>query len=225
MISSLNIKSPLFEGIEDDDLDSMLRCLGANIASFPRGATIVCAGDEISNIGVVLSGEVHVSKDDAFGRRQIIANLKAGDTFSEVFVCSGIEESPVTVTAATNADILFIDYASSIKRCTNSCAFHTKLIENMLSILAQKNIALSAKIDYLSTKSLRSRIAAYLLNESRKQAGDLFCIPFSRNGLADYLGSDRSALSRELSRMKADGLIEYWKNSFKIIDKEGLRRV
>lgn len=225
MMSSLNINSPLFEGIEGDDLDSMLSCLNAKIASFPRGANIVCAGDEISNIGVVLSGEVHVSKDDAFGRRQIIANLKAGDTFSEVFVCSGIEESPVTVTAATNADILFIDYASSIKRCTKSCAFHTKLIENMLSILAQKNIALGAKIDYLSTKSLRSRIAAYLLNESRKQAGDLFCIPFSRNGLADYLGADRSALSRELSRMKADGLIEYWKNSFKIIDKEGLRRI
>ncbi|MBZ4665130.1 Crp/Fnr family transcriptional regulator [Mahella sp.] len=225
MISSLNIKSPLFEGIGDDDLDSMLCCIGANIASFARGANIVCTGDEISNIGVVLSGEVHVSKDDVFGRRQIMANLKPGDTFSEVFVCSGIEESPVTVTAATNADILFIDYASSIKRCTKSCTFHTKLIENMLSILAQKNIALSTKIDYLSTKSLRSRIAAYLLNESRKQASDLFCIPFSRNGLAEYLGADRSALSRELSRMKADGLIEYWKNSFKIIDKDGLRRV
>lgn len=224
-MSSLNIKSPLFENIEGDDLDSMLSCLNAKIASFPRGANIVCAGDEISNIGVVLSGEVHVSKDDAFGRRQIIANLKPGDTFSEVFVCAGIEESPVTVAATTNADILFIDYASSIKRCTKSCIFHTKLIENMLSLLAQKNIALSAKIDYLSTKSLRSRIAAYLLNESRKQAGDLFCIPFSRNGLADYLGSDRSALSRELSRMRADGLIEYWKNSFKIIDRKALQKV
>lgn len=224
-MSSLNIKSPLFEGIEGDDLDSMLSCLNAKIASFPRGTNIVCAGDEISNIGVVLSGEVHVSKDDAFGRRQIIANLKPGDTFSEVFVCAGIEESPVTVAATTNADILFIDYASSIKRCTKSCIFHTKLIENMLSLLAQKNIVLSAKIDYLSTKSLRSRIAAYLLDESKKQASDLFYIPFNRNGLADYLGADRSAISRELSRMRDDGLIEYWKNSFKIIDRKALQKV
>ncbi|AEE95454.1 transcriptional regulator, Crp/Fnr family [Mahella australiensis 50-1 BON] len=224
-MSSLNIKSPLFEGIEDDDLDAMLSCLNAKAASFPRGDNIVCAGDEISNIGVVLFGEVNVSKDDAFGRRQIIANLKAGDTFSEVFVCAGINESPVTVTAATNADILFIDYAFSIKRCTKSCIFHTKLIENMLSLLAQKNIALSAKIDYLSTKSLRSRIAAYLLDESKKQTSDLFYIPFNRNGLADYLGADRSAISRELSRMRDDGLIEYWKNSFKIIDRKALQKV
>lgn len=219
MMSSLNIKSPLFEDIEDDDLDSMLSCLNAKTAPFPRGANIVCAGDNIVNIGIVLSGEVHVSKDDAFGHRQIIANLEPGDTFSEVFVCAGINESPVTVTAATDADILFIDYASSIKRCTKSCIFHTKLIENMLSLLAQKNIALSLKLDYLSIKNLRGRIAAYLLNESEKQASDLFYIPFNRNGLAEYLGADRSAISRELSRMRNDGLIEYWKNSFKIIGK------
>jgi len=214
----------LFKGIKSRELHAMLTCVGASMKKFPHDAVVLNAGDEASHIGIVLSGEIHILKDDAFGHRNIIGGLMPGDIFGEAFVCAGIKESPVSITAVTEAEVLFLDYERAFTTCSNTCSFHVMLIQNMMKLLAQKNLFLNQKIDYLSIKNLRARIAAYLLSESERQKSDMVSIPFNRNDMADFLGANRSALSRELSRMRDDGLIEYWKNSFKIIDKERLKK-
>jgi len=223
--NSILKKVPLFEGISEENRASMLACIGARAAEFPRGADIVRAGEQTRGVGVLLAGEAQVCKEDAFGRRSIITDLGKGDVFGEVFVCAGIRKSPVTVIALADAAALFLDYERMINTCSASCPFHAMLIRNMLKILAQKNLGLNRKIDYLTIKSLRGRIAAYLLSLASEQAWETVRVPFDRNGLADYLGADRSALSRELGRMRDEGLVAYHKNEFHILEREKLREL
>lgn len=213
-------KVPLFEGITDGDRMGMLACIGAGAAQYARGADIVRAGEETKGVGVLLDGRAQVFRDDAFGRRSVITNVGRGDVFGEVFACAGIRQSPVTVTALTDAAALFLDYDRMLNTCASSCPFHTMMIRNMLRILAQKSLGLNRKIDYLSIRSLRSRIAAYLLGLAPGEQE--FRIPFDRSGLADYLCADRSALSRELGRMRDEGLICYHKNVFRVLERERL---
>ena len=210
----------LFEGIADGELNGMLRCIGAAERRYQKDEFILHAGDDVPGVGIVLHGGVQVIKEDFEARRTIMANLGPGDLFQEAFACAGIKKSPVAVLAAADAGVLFIDCGRIVTVCGNACAYHARLIRNMLRLLADKNLALNRKVDYLLIRSLRGKLAAYLLEHSG--GGAQVGIPFDRGGLADYLSADRSALSRELGRMRAEGIIDFYKNSFKINDRAAL---
>jgi CRP-like cAMP-binding protein len=212
------LKVSLFDGIAQNELEALLSCIGARQKIFLKDDYIINAGDDVTGVGIVLAGSVQVFKEDKDARRTILAGLSIGDIFQEVLACAGIKKSPVTVLATSSADILFVDYEKIVHSCANSCNFHSRLISNMLRILAGKNLDLNKKIDFLSIKSLRERLTAYLLEQSTMSMSRSFELPFDRSGVADYLNADRSAVSRELSRMKQEGLIDYYKNSFKLLD-------
>jgi CRP-like cAMP-binding protein len=212
------LKVSLFDGIAPIELEALLGCIGARQKNYLKDEYIINAGDDVTGVGIVLAGSVQVLKEDKDARRTILAGLSIGDIFQEVFACAGIKKSPVTVLATSSADILFVDYEKIVHSCANSCNFHSRLISNMLRILAGKNLDLNKKIDFLSIKSLRERLTAYLLEQSTMSMSRSFELPFDRSGVADYLNADRSAVSRELSRMKQEGLIDYYKNSFKLLD-------
>ena len=215
-------KVRLFDNIGPDDTEKMLGCLGAALKNYAKDELILKAGDRITGIGIVLGGMVQIVKDDLYGKRSIMANIEPGDIFAEVLACVGIPKSPITAIAAEDAEVMFIGFERIVTNCPNGCGFHTTLIQNMLKIIAEKNLILSKKLDFIQIKSLRERIAAYLIEQSKAGGGAFFNIPFDRSGLADYLNADRSALSRELARMKEDGLIDYHKNGFKLLDLERL---
>lgn len=212
----------LFEQINEADIEPLLKCLNSNNQSFAKGDFIVSQGDNLNGIGIILSGSVDIIKEDYFGKRTIMANLNAPDMFGEVFVCAGIKIIPVSVVASTNSQIIFIDYNRIINTCTNTCDHHSMLIQNMLKLIASKNLVLNKKIDFLLIKGLREKVATYLLERFSIKKNSTFEIPFDRSELADFLNADRSALSRELSRMKSDGLIDYQKKNFQLIDLEAL---
>lgn len=214
---------PLFENIQCDDLRGMLRCLNAKIDKYKRGEHIINAGDEIKGIGIVIEGNIHIIKEDFFGNSFILTRLESGDTFSEVLACAGIKHSTVSVVSENDTVVLFIDYNRIYKPCLNSCEFHSQLIKNMLNILASKNLVLRDKIIYLTMKSLRHKICNYLLEIRKKTGKTHFKIPYDRNGLSDYLHADRSALSRELGKMRDEGIIDFYKNEFNIIDLDKLK--
>jgi CRP-like cAMP-binding protein len=211
-------KVPLFEKIPQDGIEKMLGCLGAAVKCYEKDEILLQAGSAVTGIGIVLGGSAQIIKVDVYGRRSIMANIQAGDIFGEVFVCAGLKKSPVAVVAATGTVVMFIGFDRIVTVCPNACGFHTTLIQNMLRLIAGKNLMLNKKIDYLLIKSLRERIAAYLLERSKLIGSAQFDIPFDRSELADYLNAERSALSRELGRMKDEGLIDFYKNSFKLID-------
>lgn len=210
----------LFEGISADEIGQALDCLGATRRRYDRDEIILAAGAAVSSVGVVLEGSVTVEKEDIMGNRTIIAAVPAPGIFAEAFACAGTEESPVTVRAAENSIILFLRFARIVQTCPSSCSFHSKLIENMMKTLAEKNIVLNNKISVLSMRTLRERIMTYLIQVAGKQGSKEFMIPFSRNELADYLNADRSAVSRELGFMKQAGMIDYYKNSFRLLDMQ-----
>lgn len=210
-------QSPLFSMIATDHLENMLDCLNARIARFPKGGSIFIAGGAAERVGLVLSGAVQVFRDDFWGNRAILANLEPPDLFGETFACAGVDTLPVNVSATADSEVMLLDYRKIIVTCSSSCAFHTKLIENMMKILARKNLLLNRKIEVLSARTIRDKLIAYLASQASLQDSKRFEIPFSRQELADYLAVDRSALSRELSAMQKQGIILYHKNSFEFL--------
>lgn len=219
---SILVHCPLFMEIDPDELPGLFSCLGARLHRYERGEMPLVEGKPLDQFGLVLSGEVEVAQEDAAGNRHIIGRILPGELFGETLACAGGMRSPVTVTAISPSDILDIDYGRLAGPCGNLCARHTSLIRNLLRILAEKNLMLTRKMDVLTRKTIRARVATYLLAEMRRAGYFEFSIPFDRNGLAEYLACDRSALSRELSRLRADGLLDYGRNRFSVLDASAL---
>lgn len=208
---------PLFEEISEEDLNFLLQCLDSSVKSYPKDSILYLSGSKVTQVGILLSGELQVIREDIAGNRTILTELMPGDLFGETFVCAEIEKSPVTVFATTPCEVMMIQFRHMITTCNSGCSFHTKLIENMMKILARKNLYLNSKIQILSQRSTREKIMEYLMLQAKRTEKTRFSIPYSRNELADFLCVDRSAMSRELSRMQQDGLIQVDKNKFQLL--------
>lgn len=202
-----------FKGISKTDIEAVLGCLGSRIKTVKKDEILLHAGNKPKHLGIVLDGLLHITRDDYDGNRTLIAVVSSGEIYGEALCCSGISESPVTVSAAANSLVLLLGFPRVLQTCSNSCVFHTKLIENMLGIIANKNLFLQARMEIVSLKSVRAKVLQFFESFSPKNGHEFF-IPLNREEMADYLCVERSALSHELSRMKKEGLIEYKKNKF-----------
>lgn len=209
--------TPLFSGIDRNDLDAMLKCLGGYTKSYKKGEYISIENENVKNIGVVLSGAVQMIKEDVWGGKAILAVMGKNQLFGETFACGTETLSTVTFSAGADTQVLFMPFHRVLHTCSNSCAFHNKLIENMVTLIADKNHSLMEKLDVVSKKTLREKILTYLSIKSQQQGRDYFQISLGRIELADYLCTDRSALTRELSAMRDAGLIDYDKNTFRLL--------
>ena len=146
--------------------------------------------------------------------RSILGESAAGDLFGESYACAPGAPLTVSVIAAEDCEVLFINIAQALTMCTHVCAFHVRLVNNLMHILAGKNLMLSRKIDHLSRRTTREKLLAYLSDQAEAQGGSSFDIPFNRQELADYLSVDRSALSQVLSCMKREGLLDFQRSHF-----------
>lgn len=215
-------KCVLFRGIEESNYKNLLHCLDAQVKDYREDEYIFFAGDKITYVGVVLSGRVEILKENLAGNKHIIAILDPSDIFAEGIVCTASRRSPVTTQAKEEAKILLIPYGRIIKSCGQTCSFHIGLIQNMMVILGEKNIALNWKLELLTLKGMREKLASYLIKASMENDSRTFQIPLNRTELADFLNVSRTSMCRELTRMKDDGLIDLYGRSFKILDKERL---
>jgi CRP-like cAMP-binding protein len=209
--------SPLFAGIGREDFSAMFRCLGATLRSYPKGGTVLFEGDAVAEIGVAVSGRLHLVKNDIWGNTSILTEVSPPGMFAEAVVCSGICRVPVSVIAKEESEIFFIDYKRIVTSCSSACAFHSKLIRNMISILAQKNVLMSAKMEHITKRTIKEKLLSYLMEQARQGNSRVFDIPYNRRELADYLLVERSALSAEMSKLKSEGIIDYRKNRFEML--------
>lgn len=214
-------RSPLFAGIDEAELTGMLSCLSAVRRACRKGEIIFRRGAVINTVGLVLEGSVHIFKDDFWGMRVIIGEASAGDLFGESYACNQAEALEVDVIAAEDSTVLFLDVRRVLTICSSSCAFHARLVRNLLSVMAQKNLTLTRKIGHMAKRSTREKLLSYLSAESQRAGSASFTIPYNRQQLADYLCVDRSAMSGELSRMRRDELIEFHKNWFHLKERSG----
>lgn len=209
-------KIPIFQGIEEPEISSLLQCLQATERTYQKGETILSEGSVTENMGIVLSGMALISCGDIWGNTSVLGHVTPGSVFAEVYACIPGEPLLITVSAAEDTTVLFMNVGRILSTCTNACPFHTRLARNLLTVCAHKSLQLSQRILHTSSKSIRGRLMSYF-SQCAKQAGNsTFQIPYNRQQLADYLGVDRSAMCHELSKMQKEGLISYEKNRFSL---------
>lgn len=210
-------KCALFSGVDAAQLPALIQCLGARERAYAKDEYICRAGDAAVYVGVLLSGSAHVIKEDFWGNRTILTHIAPGELFAEAFSCGGAVTLPVSVVATQSASVLLVDFKKVVNSCDTDCGFHTRLVLNMLRILAGKNAQLTQKMELLSMRTTREKLLAFLSAQAVQQGGGTITLPFNRQELADFLYVERSALSRELSGMKKEGLIDYSKNRFRLL--------
>ena len=206
--------SGIFSGISEEETEKMLHCLEVRPETFQKDEYILRAGDLVEAFGVVITGKVMIIQEDFWGNRNILAAVGAGHCFAETFACSPGAVLNVSVIAETNVQVLFLNVKRILTTCPSTCSHHNRMIRNLLSELAEKNLRLNEKITHLGQRSRRAKILSYLSAEAQRHGRAEFDIAFSRQQLADYLSVDRSGLSMELSRMQEEGLLEYRKKHF-----------
>lgn len=210
-------KNALFRGIEPQEMEALMSCLRPVQRRYQKNEVIWQEGDRVHTVGMVVQGKVLVLRDDFWGNRSILGEAAAGDIFGESYACAPGQPVTVSVLAAEDATVVFLEIAQAMAVCGQACAFHLHLIQNLMQILAQKNLMLSRKIDHISRRTTREKLLAYLSYYAQEQGSSTFDIPFNRQELADYLSVDRSALSQELSKMKRDGLVDFTRSHFTLL--------
>ena len=211
------LSSALFDGIRPEDRSTMLGCIGYHIGSYRRGEIVAFEEENIRHIGIVLEGSVDMVKEDLWGNKTMLVRSHRNEIFGETFACGSDNSSVVTFLVSEDARILFLPFDRVMHSCTMACQFHHRLIENMVRVVADKNRDLMRKIEVVSKRTTREKLLAYLSIQAQVQGTRYFQVPLGRLELAEYLCVDRSAMTRELVKMKAEGLIDYDKNCFRLL--------
>ena len=197
----------IFDNISKEELDRMIICFKAQIKSFPPQTRISLSEFNDSKIGVILSGEADLIKYDYDGYRNIIEHLYEQDLFGHIFL-QPFDDNDMEVVSTTACQVLYLDYSHLIKRCESACLHHSLVVSNVLQIFSNKTRKLHSRIEVLSQRSIRSKLMIYFYQMSYKHHSDHFSLPFTLNSMADYLFIDRSAMLREMKKMRDEGLIE-----------------
>ncbi len=207
--------SSIFSGITEQELDSILTCLGAKTETYQKDSFLLRTGDIIDSIGLVLSGSILIIQEDFWGNRNILSKAVPGQTFAAAFACAS---APLNVSSVADSPttIMYLNVKRILNVCSTACSHHNKIIRNLLSELAEKNLKFGEKIIHIAQRTTRAKLMSYLSQEAQRLGKYEFDIPFSRQQLADYLAVERSGLSLELSKMRAEGLLDYNKNHFSL---------
>ena len=162
----LLMANPLFAGISREELASMLSCLNARATQVKKGDPVFLEGDAAGFIGIVLTGAVRIVRDDYYGQRSFLTQAEPGDIFAEVYACAPVETMPISGYAAADSQVMLLSARKMLTVCTNACGFHNRLVKNLLAVVAEKNLLLSRKIQFMSQKTTREKLLAYLLEQA-----------------------------------------------------------
>lgn len=211
-------KSKLFYGINEEETKSMLKCLSAEEKSYKKGEYVFRVFDNIPAVALLLYGTIHIQKEDFWGNLSLLAEIVPGQLFGETYAC--IQNEPISVNAVAIRDslVLMLDIKRVLTFCSSSCAFHTRLIQNLISVIAMKNVVLTSKIEHMSQRTTRDKLLSYLSEQSVLNQSSSFDISLNRQQLSDYLSVDRSAMSNELCKLRDEGLLFFSKNHFELKD-------
>lgn len=212
----------LFLGIPAEEKERLIDCLHGEEAQFAKNEIIWNIGDPISACAVILSGAVRAESVNAAGEHTLMACHRSGALVGDILMATPGGKSPVYVIASEPTTVLFLPFREIMGGCSRCCSCHVRLRENLISEIAQKFWAQRRRVNYLSVPGLRGRIAMYLLDKRQAAGSATFSLGGTREDLADFLCVNRSALSRELGRMKREGLLDYYRDTFRLLAADKL---
>ncbi len=210
-------RTKLFSGVGEEDIASLLSCLGARFKSYKKGEYVFREGEHLSDIFILVEGKIHLQKDDYWGNRSILSEISVGEMFGEAYSSPESGSLLNDVVAIENSEIVFFDVKRILTTCSSACRFHNMIVQNMFFAISDKNRRLVQKLGHMSGRTTRAKLISYLSEESKRQGSSVFTVPFNRQQLADYLSVDRSAMSNELCKMRDEGLIKFEKSLFELL--------
>lgn len=212
-------RTQLFSGVGEEEIGAMLNCLQAKLCTYKKGEYVLRQGEHLDKILVLVGGKLHIQRDDYWGNRSIINMVSIGEMFGEAYVAPESGTLMNDVLAVEDSAVIFFDVKRIITVCSAACRFHSMVVQNLFFAISDKNRKLVQKLTFMTKRTTREKLIAYLSEESKRQNSSEFSIPFNRQQLADYLSVDRSAMSNELCKMRDEGLIEFEKNYFKLMEQ------
>lgn len=211
-------RTQMFSGVGENEIESMLSCLGARLYEFSKGEYVIRQGERLSDIIVLVDGNLHIQKDDYWGNRSILGQISVGEMFGEAYVAPDSGTVLNDVVAVEKSMVIFFDVKRILTTCSSACRFHNLVVQNMFFTISEKNRKLVQKLGHMSKRTTREKLISYLSEEAKKQKSSKYTIPFNRQQLADFLSVDRSAMSNELCKMRDEGLLEFEKNQFVLFE-------
>ncbi|MGI5824414.1 MAG: Crp/Fnr family transcriptional regulator [Bacillota bacterium] len=204
--------SVLFSGLNDSRLEEHLQYYRAAVKVYDKGDFLVGTEEKMKHFGLVLRGSVQAVMDDINGDRIIMANVSEGVTFGEALCFTG-RLTDIFITATTDCRILWL----SCYNIRKNLQLNTEAERRFTNLLANRTLQMNDRIQVLSKKSLRAKLNTFFTQCMVQYKNTDFVLDMDRESMAAYLGIDRSALSRELSKMRSEGLLEFRKNRFKLL--------
>ncbi len=210
-------ETQLFEGCGKENIEAMLGCLQARLRTYKKGSFVLRQGERLDKIMVLAEGKLHIQRDDHWGNRSIINIITPAEMFGEAFAAPDSGALLNDVLAVEDSVVFLFDLNRIITVCSSACRFHSMVVQNLFFAISEKNRKLVQKLGYMSERTTRGKLIAYLSDEAKRQNSSAFSIPFNRQQLADYLSVDRSAMSSELCRMRDEGLLRFDRNRFELL--------
>lgn len=208
---------PLFDSMKREDVLDLLRESGAYVHRYRKGEYILLDAENASCICLVLDGIVHMVKENSRGHEALLLYMKRGEVFGETFVFRREPISRVSFRAARSCTILFLPFRKLQTVTERGGSVNIQFARNMYAQICDKNFYLMQKLEMVSMDSLRDKIMVCMKIEAERAKSSSFTLPLNRTELAQYLCSNRSSLTRELSSMKRDGLLDYAGNSYSLL--------
>lgn len=207
----------LFKGIKQDDCHRMISCFNAEFRKYKAGSRIMDYSDNPDKLGIVLSGTAVMVRYDINGVRSIMESLEEQSVFGVYFTFTASQRSSIEIAAATDCEVMFVRRSEITKRCENACQCHSQVVENLLELMSEKAISLNERIEVLSQRTIEDKLISCLsIIEEKTPKGRIPQIPFSTTALSDYLCVNRSALQREITRLKNSGVLTISKRKFRL---------
>jgi len=200
-------ESPLFEDISYENYLAMYDCFHAVSKPFQPGNVIYDFSGTGDAVGIMERGVAMLTRVDERGVETVLEELNPGGVFGRTLAFSGNQADELQVVCQKSCEVLFIDYAHILKRCEKACTHHSVLVQNMLRLMSDKAQALSERVDVLSRRTIRDKLLCYFSQLRSKNGGETFLLPFSLTRLADYIAADRSAMMRELKKLREEGIV------------------
>ena len=203
---------PIFKDFSIDEIIEIFSVISFYEKNYKKNDIILAENTKIEYFGIITNGKIALSNFDYFGNRNILNVFEKEDSFAEALVSLEIQ-IPHEVISLTDSSVVWIEYKSLSKSL-----YYQKILNNLLNIISTKNLILNKKLQILSKRTTREKILEYLATQKKLLSIDSnFEINLNRNEMADYLALDRSNLSRELGKLKKEGIIDFKKNKFKLL--------